>query len=249
MKYAARILAAALLAASALVPVEAAQFTHGPNGHLFITGSIDRGDDARFAAALDNDVRVISLTSYGGYVSEAMAIGRLIRARGLNTEVPAQYQCFSACTLVWAGGAKRTVDGALAFHCPHAPNEMSCNQVARESMIAYLREMGVSERLVVLQEAAGPTSAIWARQEDLAAEAAGATSQPVPAPKARPVVVADGRYSESKYLGEPPPPPPPRRYVRPPPYAPYPPPPPPGWLYGPGGRLIPCALGLLGICI
>src|SRR5262245_20822458 len=38
------------------------------------------------------------------------------------------------------------------------------------------------------------------------------------------------------------PPPPPRR-------LPPPPPPPPGWLYGPDGRLIPCALGLFGICI
>lgn len=92
---------------------------------------------------------------------------------------------------------------------------------------------------------------------------AGVDAKPVPMPKAwqgdeagrqldRPVVVADGRdyppRYEDEYLDEPPP----RRLRRPygpPPYPIYPPPPPPGWLYGPGGRLIPCALGLFGICI
>src|SRR5262249_28583042 len=116
MNAATRILALALLTASALTPAVAAQFTRDGNGHLFVTGPIDQGDDERFAAVLDGDVTTVSLTSNGGRVLEAVAIGRLIRARGLNTEVP--ISCVSACALVWAGGVKRTAVGRVAMHCP-----------------------------------------------------------------------------------------------------------------------------------
>jgi hypothetical protein len=220
------IIYAALLTATALTPVSAAQFTHGPDGRLFMTGVVSEGDDARFAAALDDSVRTISLTSTGGRVYEAMAIGRIVRERGLNTEVPVS--CVSSCALVWAAGIKRTAAGRVAMHCPiQSQSQPQCVPAVRAEMIGYLKEMRAPAAMIEYQEAAGSTSALFIESEKL--------------------VTAD--YVEPD---EPPPPPPPRhprpRYYGPPP---YPPPPPPGWLVTPSGQLMPCALTLVGlpICI
>jgi hypothetical protein len=246
-----RTLAAALLAASALIqPAAAAQFTRSADhsGHLYLTGTIKEGDDARFIAALDDSVEVVSLTSEGGYVREAMNIGRAIKQRGLATEISAGYRCASSCALIWSAGRPRRVAGELIFHCARDPSEQSCSEPGRRAMVAYLRAMDVPERLVSLQEAAGLSIGLWAKAEDLA--------EPVPLPRERPIVVAQVADGRDGYRDPDEPPeqwqdaprryPQPRRYYAP---EPYPPPPPPGWLYGPGGRLIPCALWLLGICI
>jgi hypothetical protein len=237
-------LALALLAASALTPASAAQFTHNADS-LYVTGPIEQGDNERFVAALDNSVKIVSLTSEGGRVVEAMDIGRAIRRYALRTEVPAGFRCTSACALIWSGGTRRTVDGSLIFHCPRALNEQSCNEPARQSMMAYLRSMGVSEKLVTLQESAGLSIGIWAKPEDF---------EPAPAPK--PMRVADGRdgYYEPPIEDEPLPP----RYRRPPaPEQYYGPPygPPPGWIVIPSEqRAMPClptllSLGLVRRCL
>jgi hypothetical protein len=232
-----RILAIALLTASALTqPAAAAQFTRSAD-RLYVTGPINQGDDERFVTALDAGIKIVSLTSEGGYVREAMNIGRTIRQYGLRTEVPSGTRCVSACTLLWAGGRTRSVEGSLVFHCPKAPSEQSCSEPGRQSMVAYLREMGVSEKLVTLQQAAGLSVGIWAKAEDLA--------ELVPAP----VVVADGRdyVQPPDYYDEPPRRPRPRYYGEPC-YAPPPPyyGPPPGWYQTPLGP-VPCLPQLVGL--
>jgi hypothetical protein len=102
------------------------------------TGPIYAGDDKTFAAALDDDVTTLSLTSYGGSVNAAMNIGRLVRARKLNTEAPVF--CVSSCALIWAAGSKRTATGRLVMHCPIA-GEFRCLPAVRADMITYLKEM------------------------------------------------------------------------------------------------------------
>src|SRR5215831_12383257 len=161
------LLLAALLTATA-APAEAATITRNGD-RIILTGSIQEGDDAAFAAALDSSVRTVVLGSDGGRVSEAMAIGRLIRKRRLDTSVPSS--CVSACALIWAGGVRRTVDGRLAMHCPTFPGELQCYAPTREAMISYLKEMGAPPAVIELQEAAGSTSELFVPAQLLAADA------------------------------------------------------------------------------
>ncbi len=61
-------------------------------------------------------VRLVVLQSAGGSVQAGRAIGLFVSANGMDTRVDAQ--CFSACTLVFAGGVQRTLgpEGQLGFH-------------------------------------------------------------------------------------------------------------------------------------
>lgn len=73
------------------------------------------GDVARVSGAIGyqvltelkaaNGVCVVVLNSEGGNVQAGRAIGLYVAAQGLDTQVDAQ--CFSACTLVFAGGVSR----------------------------------------------------------------------------------------------------------------------------------------------
>jgi hypothetical protein len=194
-----RILAVALLAATAAPAAEAATIIRNGD-RIVLTGSIQEGDDAAFAVAVDSGVRMVVLGSDGGRVTEAMAIGRLIRERHLDTAVPSS--CVSACALIWAAGQRRTVNGRLAMHCPTFPGELQCYAPARQTMIAYLREMGAPAAVIDLQEAAGSTSPLWVPAELLTAQ---------------PPVADEGPVEE-----EPAEPPPPRRHPRPRYHEPWP---------------------------
>jgi len=231
-------LSALILGASSALPAAppATAATIVRNGdRIVLTGQITAFDDIKFRAALDDNVKTVILGSDGGYVAEAMEIGRIIRQRQLDTAVPSN--CASACALIWAGGVKRTVDGRLAMHCPTFPGELQCYAPTRRMMIAYLREMGAPIAVVELQEAAGSTSPLWVEPAQLLTEAA------------HPVADASDYATPPSNEEYAPPPPRPRRYVRPPPpYPPYGPPPvAPGFIELPGGRIAPCALMIIGL--
>jgi len=231
MKLAASILATLLIATTSA----SAATIKRVEDRLVLTGPIQAGDDVAFAAALDGDVKIVVLGSTGGRVSEAMAIGRAIRKRRLDTAVPSS--CKSACALIWAGGVKRTVEGRLAMHCPTFPGQLQCYAPTRQVMVDYLKEMGAPKTVIELQEAAGSTSSLWVEPAQLLTEAA----QPI---------ADEGPPPEEDY---PPPPPrrrPPPRYNGPAPYAP-----PPGWIVIPSEqRAMPClptllTFGVLRFCI
>src|SRR5262249_3418512 len=135
-----KLIACAIALTVTATPASAATIVRNGD-RIVLTGSIVFGDDVAFAAAVgEGGVRTVVLGSDGGYVNEAMAIGRLIRGRGLDTSVPSA--CMSACVLIWAGGKTRTVAGALQVHCPTllaAPYQ--CDAPGRERMVRYLREM------------------------------------------------------------------------------------------------------------
>ncbi len=79
-------------------------------GVLDLTGTIDVGSAARFAAevgARGDYVKTVALNSPGGSVDDALAIGALIRERGFATSVASGALCASSCPLVFAGGAER----------------------------------------------------------------------------------------------------------------------------------------------
>ncbi|MBU1306940.1 MAG: hypothetical protein KKF33_15660 [Alphaproteobacteria bacterium] len=92
--------------------------TLGSSGVLSLTGSIDIGAADRFAAeiaARGEYIKTISLDSPGGSVTDALAMGSLIQARGLTTRVNAGALCASSCPIVFAGGTTRSASPLAAI--------------------------------------------------------------------------------------------------------------------------------------
>ena len=126
--------------------------TDGGQG-LKILGDIEKGFAAKMSAALaqNPNVTFVTLGSGGGLVDEAIAAGRLIRAKGLATSIWAN--CYSACPLVFLGGVDRHIYApypSLGFHQIYT----SAGAVAPESPVyvavaSYIREMGADDRFLV----------------------------------------------------------------------------------------------------
>ncbi|MBB3949157.1 hypothetical protein [Aureimonas jatrophae] len=87
------------------------RFERVADGELAAVGRIDPGTAERLRAALKGaggeGVTRLVLHSPGGSVEDALAMARLLRERGLETRVPADGYCASACPLVFAGGTAR----------------------------------------------------------------------------------------------------------------------------------------------
>lgn len=93
----------------------------GPAGELQLTGTIDVGAAARFAAEVDargEYIETVVLDSPGGSVMDALEIGAEIRNRGLATKVADGSLCASSCPLILAGGVERIAgrDAAIGVH-------------------------------------------------------------------------------------------------------------------------------------
>jgi hypothetical protein len=132
---------------------------------VFITGRITSKDvDAvnRAASRLDEkiSVRVVFLSSVGGDVEAAMAIGRVVRDKMFWTTVKGGSKCASACVLIFAAGVFRDAAGegtVVGIHRPtFEPNYFAGLSVesARAKYLQmaqkvrlYLSEMGMSDRL------------------------------------------------------------------------------------------------------
>ncbi len=112
------------------------------------------GDEEAFAEFLDRPrpqpLRIIYMNSRGGNPQVGMAIGRMIRERGLDTGFHVgRGRCVSACTAMFLGGVHRYYLGGehvqdaagsrvgLGFHPPRNPQPGD-----EEVMNGYYREMG-----------------------------------------------------------------------------------------------------------
>lgn len=126
-----------------------------------LTGQIAPGDADRFATWLDRNrpaAAQVMLDSSGGSVSDALAIGRTIRAAGYTTQVSAGAVCLSACPYMLAGGVSRQVapSGVVGVHQHYfgrntiLPAFMAINdlQRAQAGVMDYLTQMGVDLRLM-----------------------------------------------------------------------------------------------------
>jgi hypothetical protein len=139
-------------------------------GRLELTGTIDQGAADRVAAELAQRgeyVRTVVLDSPGGALEAALAIGRLIRDRGLATAVAAGSLCASSCPLVFAAGKVRTASpraaiGVHQFYLIDAPGSglsgsaagagavgeaMETTQKTTAAVSRYLAGMGVDPGL------------------------------------------------------------------------------------------------------
>ena len=79
-------------------------------GKLMATGTIAPGISEAFATEIGKRgdyIKTVVLNSPGGSVTDALAMGRLIREKKFATEVEAGKYCSSSCPLVFAGGVER----------------------------------------------------------------------------------------------------------------------------------------------
>lgn len=127
-------------------------------GRLMASGMITPGVSETFAAEIakrGDYVKTVVLNSPGGSVSDALAMGRLIREKRLSTEVEAGKLCASSCPLMFVGGQERRASekAAIGVHQVFAasapdPNvqrdEMSDAQRISARCQRYLGDMGIN---------------------------------------------------------------------------------------------------------
>lgn len=166
----------------AMRPMPEALEFDAAEGVLQISGQIAPGDADRFAEWLDRtrpEVSRVALDSSGGSVSDALAIGRTIRAAGYDTTVPNGAVCLSACPYILAGGVARVVaaEGVVGVHQHYfgqntiLPAFMAVSdlQRAQAGVMDYLVQMGVDLRLMTYALRTPPAE-IYVLEPDLMTE-------------------------------------------------------------------------------
>jgi hypothetical protein len=126
-------------------------------GRLMATGTIMPGISEAFAAEVGKRadyIKTVVLNSPGGSVTDALAMGRLIRERKFATEVEAGKYCASSCPLVFAGGVERRAGDKAAIGVHQVAAISSASAVPRDEMDVaqrisarcqrYLGDMGIS---------------------------------------------------------------------------------------------------------
>jgi hypothetical protein len=156
-------------------------FTLGNGGVLAAVGSIDPGSAARLAAEIEargEYVKTVSLNSPGGALDDAMEMARLIRGKGIATDVADGALCASSCPLLLAGGLTRTA-GAKAAVGVHqfyaavqtstAPAQaMADAQMTTARISRHLIDMGVDPALWLHALDTPPQALYYFSAEELA---------------------------------------------------------------------------------
>src|SRR5712672_1024779 len=108
-------------------------------GKLMATGTITPGISQSFAAEVGKRgdyVRTVVLNSPGGSVTDALAMGRLIREKKFATEVEAGKYCASSCPLVFGGGVERRADDKASIGVHQVAAISTANALPRDEMSA-----------------------------------------------------------------------------------------------------------------
>lgn len=129
-------------------------------GRLEAKGAIIPGTAERFKAEIEKRgdyVKTVVLSSPGGSVQDALAMGKLIREKGLATRVESDGLCASSCPLVFAGGRERTaskgaaigVHQVIAYGGPGMTADQGMNHVQKVAATCqrYLTDMGVDTQV------------------------------------------------------------------------------------------------------
>lgn len=183
-------------------------------GVLILEGKIVAGDYdtlRNFLATKSTFDKIsggVFLASPGGNLAEAMRIGRLIRALRLSTDAPSgpahgrkfgesvitpsdlrdpktNYQCASACFLLFVSGIYRNIywAGRLGVHRPfqlnselrklHGADQTLIDGRIRRAVESYLREMNVRVKYVELMFSVPSSDIRWISQDQLDADLEG----------------------------------------------------------------------------
>jgi hypothetical protein len=132
-------------------------------GRLMASGTITPGSARAFEDEVNKHseyIKTVVLNSPGGSVTDALAIGRLIRTRKFATEVEPGKYCASSCPLAFAGGVERRAGeramigvhqvAAMTTAASAAPrDDMSLAQNISARCQHHLIDMGVNPQVWV----------------------------------------------------------------------------------------------------
>jgi hypothetical protein len=156
-----------LIAAALLLPVsaQAASITVGQNGlfasskSIFVRGEILPGDAQTFAQVTRElpPATAVFLSGPGGDGPTAIAIGKMVRARGFWTVVDRRAGCASACAIIWLAGvhvlAQR--NSYIGFHRASDMNGAECLNCDLH-VANYLHELGYNDAQIAYTMRASP---------------------------------------------------------------------------------------------
>jgi hypothetical protein len=113
---------------------------------LLLEGGIEENDSEQFKNTLQQagQIAEVLLDSPGGSEREGLAIGRLIRHRGLSTRILANARCESACADVFLGGVARRVEegGRYGIHMATAMASKYAIKRAATSIMKHIEKNG-----------------------------------------------------------------------------------------------------------
>jgi hypothetical protein len=121
-------------------------------------------------------VKTVVLQSPGGSVQDALAMGKLIRAKSFATEVEGGRYCASSCPLVFAGGVERRAGAkaAIGVHQVSAATRdlsgadgMENAQRVSAQAQTYLRAMGIDLGVWVHAMETPPDELFYFKPEEL----------------------------------------------------------------------------------
>ncbi len=157
------------------------KFELGAGGVLSAEGSIEPGTAMRFAVEIEargEYVKTVSLNSPGGALDDAMAMAKIVRERGIATEIADGALCASSCPLFFAGGVARTAgaEAAVGVHQFYAATAsttapaqaMSDAQATTARISRHLSEMGVDPALWLHALVTPPRALYYLSPEELA---------------------------------------------------------------------------------
>src|SRR5271165_4240580 len=133
---------------------------------IFAEGVITQGTAERFARLVKDkqisDGAVVIFNSPGGLVAEALEFGRLIRTAGFETSLGTKDRkdgvCFSACTLAFLGGVRRTIGSNMLFGVHRvsttvpltSAEALDMGQISIGQIVEYVSYMGVKTNFVTV---------------------------------------------------------------------------------------------------
>jgi hypothetical protein len=113
---------------------------------LLLEGAIEENDSEQFENTLRQagQIAEVLLDSPGGSERDGLAIGRLIRRRGLSTRILANARCESACADVFLGGVARRVEegGHYGIHMATAMASKYAIKRAATSIMKHIERNG-----------------------------------------------------------------------------------------------------------
>ena len=196
-----------------LTPAAAMENLRLLRGVLILEGNVAPGDYILFRHFVSEESNFkkmngnVFLASRGGSVSDAMQIGYLIRRLRLGTDAPSgpavsakgfgssfiravdlansnNYQCSSACFLIFAAGIHRDLfrAGRLGIHSPKIENKpigVTENEVSigmegmRGKIKLYFEEMNVPTKYLDLMFSVSPKEIRWLTQSEFESDLKG----------------------------------------------------------------------------
>lgn len=128
---------------------------------IFIEGEIAESDVSHFRRiALSSENASVILSSPGGALTSALAIGEIIRLKGFSTYVLNNQTCSSACALIWLAGSPRylSTSAQVGFHASYyEDNGQQIETGLGNAMVGrYLTLLNLPERAVYFATSAPP---------------------------------------------------------------------------------------------